>query len=271
MPASPNPGQADSGQGAVSARSQTCRQSAAFIKTKNRFAPARRRNNTPTTDIGEERRSAAKLKSCKQRSMLDKARVAGSAQPETLMGQTRQAPGAAARTLHPSRHPPAIRCAGDAARSTKGFDDTGARAEKAMVLGCRRVRQVDGGECERLAAAHTAIIKHGFNKLDLRRTVPAAQNQGDARRSVSTAAAAAESLCRITSTRTGPQTRCRAPEYPSHQRHRGDRGEHSRSDAIGTASEAQAGACGRGGPNYLTSSTASPSISSHFGQSTFGE
>jgi hypothetical protein len=81
----------------------------------------------------------------------------------------------------------------------KDFDDPVARAEKALAGLSGEFRKWMTVECDRLAAAHAVILRQGFNKLTREELFRAAHDiKGDAATfGYPTAAAAAESLCRI--------------------------------------------------------------------------
>jgi len=81
----------------------------------------------------------------------------------------------------------------------KDFDDPIARAEKALAGLSGEFNDWMAIECERLAAAHAAILKYGFSTATSEELFRAAHDiKGDAATfGFPTAAAAAESLCRI--------------------------------------------------------------------------
>jgi chemotaxis protein histidine kinase CheA len=78
-------------------------------------------------------------------------------------------------------------------------DDPVARAEKALEGLSGEFKKWMRIECDRLTTAHAAIVKNGFNKKNLEELFRAAHDiKGDAATfGYPTAAAAAESLCRI--------------------------------------------------------------------------
>ena len=78
-------------------------------------------------------------------------------------------------------------------------DDPVARAEQALAGLSGEFKDWMGIECERLAAAHAAILKHGFTRDTSEELFRAAHDiKGDAATfGFPTAGAAAESLCRI--------------------------------------------------------------------------
>lgn len=78
-------------------------------------------------------------------------------------------------------------------------DDPVARAEKALAGLSGEFKKWMSIECDRLAAAHVAILKHGFNALTRDELFRAAHDiKGDAATfGYPKAGAAAESLCRI--------------------------------------------------------------------------
>jgi chemotaxis protein histidine kinase CheA len=81
----------------------------------------------------------------------------------------------------------------------KELDDPVARAEKALAGLSGEFKDWMGIECERLAAAHAAILSHGFTTDTSQELFRAAHDiKGDAATfGFPTAGAAAESLCRI--------------------------------------------------------------------------
>jgi len=81
----------------------------------------------------------------------------------------------------------------------KDLDDPVARAEKALAGLSGEFKDWMGIECERLAAAHAAILSHGFTTDTREELFRAAHDiKGDAATfGFPTAGAAAESLCRI--------------------------------------------------------------------------
>jgi HPt (histidine-containing phosphotransfer) domain-containing protein len=81
----------------------------------------------------------------------------------------------------------------------KDLDDPVERAEKALAGLSGEFRKWMSIECDRLAAAHAVILRQGFNKLTREELFRAAHDiKGDAATfGYPTAAAAAESLCRI--------------------------------------------------------------------------
>jgi HPt (histidine-containing phosphotransfer) domain-containing protein len=81
----------------------------------------------------------------------------------------------------------------------KDLDDPVARAEKALAGLSGEFKKWMSVECDRLAAAHAVILKQGFNKLTREELFRAAHDiKGHAATfGYPTAAAAAESLCRI--------------------------------------------------------------------------
>lgn len=81
----------------------------------------------------------------------------------------------------------------------RDLDDPVARAEKALADLSGEFQEWMSVECDRLAAAHAAVLKHGFNSLTREELFRAAHDiKGDAATfGYPTAAAAAESLCRI--------------------------------------------------------------------------
>jgi chemotaxis protein histidine kinase CheA len=81
----------------------------------------------------------------------------------------------------------------------KDFDDPVARAEKALAGLAGEFDKWMSVECDRLTAAHTHVLKNGFNKQTCEELFRAAHDiKGDAATfGYPTAAAAAESLCRI--------------------------------------------------------------------------
>jgi chemotaxis protein histidine kinase CheA len=81
----------------------------------------------------------------------------------------------------------------------KDLDDPVARAEQALAGLSGEFRKWMTIECDRLAAAHAVILKQGFNKLTREELFRAAHDvKGHAATfGYPTAAAAAESLCRI--------------------------------------------------------------------------
>jgi HPt (histidine-containing phosphotransfer) domain-containing protein len=81
----------------------------------------------------------------------------------------------------------------------KDLDDPVARAEKALAGLSGEFRDWMGIECDRLAAAHAAILSHGFTTDTREELFRAAHDiKGDAATfGFPTAGAAAESLCRI--------------------------------------------------------------------------
>jgi chemotaxis protein histidine kinase CheA len=81
----------------------------------------------------------------------------------------------------------------------KDADDPVARAEKALAGLSGEFDKWMSVECDRLAAAHTGILKHGYNKATSDELFRAAHDiKGDAATfGYPTAAAAADSLCRI--------------------------------------------------------------------------
>jgi chemotaxis protein histidine kinase CheA len=81
----------------------------------------------------------------------------------------------------------------------KELDDPVARAEKALAGLSGEFKDWMGIECERLAAAHAAILSHGFTIDTSQELFRAAHDiKGDAATfGFPTAGAAAESLCRI--------------------------------------------------------------------------
>ena len=81
----------------------------------------------------------------------------------------------------------------------KDLDDPVARAEKALAGLSGEFKDWMAIECDRLAAAHAAILKHGFTRDTSEELFRAAHDiKGDAATfGFPTAGAAAESLCRI--------------------------------------------------------------------------
>jgi HPt (histidine-containing phosphotransfer) domain-containing protein len=81
----------------------------------------------------------------------------------------------------------------------KDLDDPVARAEKALAGLSGEFKDWMGIECDRLAAAHAAILSHGFTTDTREELFRAAHDiKGDAATfGFPTAGAAAESLCRI--------------------------------------------------------------------------
>ena len=81
----------------------------------------------------------------------------------------------------------------------KDLDDPVARAEKALAGLSGEFKKWMSVECDRLAAAHAVILRQGFNKLTREELFRAAHDiKGHAATfGYPTAAAAAESLCRI--------------------------------------------------------------------------
>jgi chemotaxis protein histidine kinase CheA len=81
----------------------------------------------------------------------------------------------------------------------KDLDDPVGRAEQALAGLSGEFRKWMSVECDRLAAAHAVILKQGFNKLTREELFRAAHDiKGHAATfGYPTAAAAAESLCRI--------------------------------------------------------------------------
>ena len=81
----------------------------------------------------------------------------------------------------------------------KEFDDPVARAEQALAGLSGEFKDWMGIECERLAAAHAAVLKDGFTTDTSQELFRAAHDiKGDAATfGFPTAGAAAESLCRI--------------------------------------------------------------------------
>ncbi len=81
----------------------------------------------------------------------------------------------------------------------KDLDDPVARAEKALAGLSGEFQKWMSIECDRLAAAHAVILKHGLNALSREELFRAAHDiKGDAATfGYPTAGAAAESLCRI--------------------------------------------------------------------------
>jgi HPt (histidine-containing phosphotransfer) domain-containing protein len=81
----------------------------------------------------------------------------------------------------------------------RDLDDPVGRAEKALAGLSGEFQEWMSVECERLAAAHTVILRQGFNKLTREELFRAAHDiKGHAATfGYPTAAAAAESLCRI--------------------------------------------------------------------------
>jgi HPt (histidine-containing phosphotransfer) domain-containing protein len=81
----------------------------------------------------------------------------------------------------------------------KDMDDPVARAEKALAGLSNEFSNWMGIECDRLAAAHAAILRDGFNNFTREELFRSAHDiKGDAATfGYPTAATAAESLCRI--------------------------------------------------------------------------
>jgi HPt (histidine-containing phosphotransfer) domain-containing protein len=118
-------------------------------------------------------------------------------------------------------------------------DDPVARAEKALAGLSGEFDRWMSIECDRLAAAHAIILKQGFTKLSGEELFRAAHDiKGDAATfGYPTAAAAAESLCRIIE--HAPDLNKVPANLITHHINAivAIVREHSRSDAIDTASE----------------------------------
>ena len=194
-----------------------------FIKTKTYFGPDRRRN-TSNAYIGPERRIGGEAEVLQQPSLLDKARTAASGgehhgQQKTPSSRSRPSP-----TITSSPSP--IRCARCCGGSTKRISTIPvARAEKALAGLSGEFKDWMAIECERLAAAHAAILSHGFTTETREELFRAAHDiKGDA-------ATFGYPHRRRRRREPVPDHRARAgsrqsagrPDRASHQRHPGDR------------------------------------------------
>ena len=107
----------------------------------------------------------------------------------------------------------------------KDLDDPIARAEQALAGLSGEFKDWMATECDRLAAAHAAILSHGFTTDTREELFRAAHDiKGDAATfGFPTAGAAAESLCRIIEHAPDLERGAGRTDRASHQRHSGDR------------------------------------------------
>ena len=107
----------------------------------------------------------------------------------------------------------------------KDSDDPVARAEQALAGLSGEFRKWMSVECDRLAAAHAVILKQGFNRVTREELFRAAHDiKGDAATfGYPTAAAAAESLCRIIEHAPDLSKVPARSDRASYQRHSGHR------------------------------------------------